>query len=315
MPQSSQVATSKAIHRRTGKTFYVATKFLPRRVRTATYALYGFFRVADEVVDDAGDASAAAQRERLAEIREAVLGETRPEDPVLAAFHETRREHDIPAAEVERFMDAMEQDVSTARYDTLAELEAYMRGSAVAVANMMTAVMDPEDEAMALPHARALGEAFQLTNFLRDVREDVVDRDRIYLPRETLDRHDATVSQIEALEPSPEFRAAMRDLLAHTEERYRHGVAGIKFLPPDCRFPVLLAAVLYADHHRLIRGLNCDTLSERPTLSTARKLSLVARTGYHWLRSRDPETVFHRVTAVDPATPRTLGAGSFDPMT
>jgi len=314
MPQRSQVATSKAIHRRTGKTFYVATKFLPSRVRTATYALYGFFRVADEVVDDAGDASPEAQRDSLEEIRTAVLGDETPEDPVLAAFRETRAEHDIPREEVERFLDAMEQDVATARYETLDDLEAYMRGSAVAVANMMTAVMDPDDEETALPHAQALGEAFQLTNFLRDVREDVVDRDRIYLPRETLDRHGATVAQIEALDPSPAFRAAMRDLLAHTERRYREGVAGIQFLPADCRFPVLLSAVLYADHHRLIRAQNCDTLSTRPTLSTARKLSLVARTGYHWLRCGDPETVFHRVTEVDRSAPRTLGPGSFEPM-
>lgn len=70
----------------------------------------------------------------------------------------------------------MATDIETSRYDTYADLEAYMRGSAAAVGVMMTAIMEPDMEEAALPHAVKLGEAFQLTNFLRDVREDILDR-------------------------------------------------------------------------------------------------------------------------------------------
>lgn len=75
-------------------------------------------------------------------------------------------------------------------------------------------------------------------------------------------------------------------------------VAGIRYLPADCRFPVLLAAVLYADYHRAIRARDCDVLSAEPSLGTARKLSLLARTRWHWAWNSDPEAVFRRASAV-----------------
>ncbi|MFB6112127.1 MAG: phytoene/squalene synthase family protein [Halobacteriaceae archaeon] len=301
MPSSEQIAAGKAIHRQTGRTFYYATRLLPERVQEATYVLYGFFRIADEVVDTADPAPPAEQRRRLDEIRAQALGNAEADDPVLAAFNDLREEHGIRDEDVDLFIAAMAQDIETARYETYEALESYMRGSAVSVANMMTAVMDPDDPETALPHAAALGEAFQLTNFLRDVREDIVDRDRIYLPLSTLREHGVTEEQIENLEMSRGFAAAMQSELARTEEKYREGVAGIKYLPRDCQFPVLLAAVLYADHHRLIRKVGYDTLNNEPSLTFPRKAYLVARTYWRWMRSGgDPEAVFHRVSGIAP---------------
>jgi phytoene synthase len=153
-----------------------------------------------------------------------------------------------------------------------------------------------------MPHATALGEAFQLSNFLRDVREDIVERDRIYLPRETLDEYGVAEADLRNFEVTDEFRGAMERELRRTEALYREGVAGIESLPKDCQFAVLVSAVLYADHHRLIRERDYDVLSETPQLGTARKLALVARTRWHWMWNRDPETVFGRVSCV-PETP------------
>ena len=302
MVDSSQIAESKSIHRRTGRTFYYATRLLPERVRRATYVLYAFFRVADEVVDDAEGMSSEEQRRRLEEIRDAALGRRETDAPVLAAFAEVREEYGIPEAEVEVFIEAMLTDITRSRYDTYEELEAYMRGSASAVGVMMTYVMRPEDPEPALERARALGEAFQLTNFLRDVREDVLDRGRIYVPLETLRGHGASEEQVERLEYDEHFAAAIREELSRAESLYREGVAGIEYLPEDCQLPVLTAAVLYADHHRLIRERDCDVLAETPTLSTGRKLSLVARTWLHWRWQKDPETVFAKVSALPNAT-------------
>jgi phytoene synthase len=304
MPTSDQVAVGKDIHRRTGRTFYYATRLLPGRVRRATYVLYGFFRIADEVVDTADPAPPRKQRERLEEIRRQVMGETTAEEPVLAAFSELREEYDIAEEDVDLFLEAMAQDIETSRYETHAELESYMRGSAVSVAHMMTSIMEPTDPRIARPHAAALGEAFQLTNFLRDVREDILERDRIYVPLETFREHGVTESQIEALDMSPGFAAAMQRELARTEQKYYEGVAGISHLPEDCQFPVLLSAVLYADHHRLIREVGYDTLSNEPSLSLPRKLYLVARTYWRWVRTGgDPEAVFHSVSSLSSRTP------------
>lgn len=287
----------KAIHRRTGKTFYYATRLLPATIRDQTYILYGFFRIADEVVDGETTDSPAVQHERLELLRAEALGEQPSSEPVVRAFATLREEEEIPAAEVNAFIDAMQADIDTHRYQTDEDLEAYMRGSAAAVGNMMTAIMGVDD-ANTRPHAMALGEAFQLTNFLRDVREDIRNLDRVYLPLETLAHYDVDIDDLKTDEATPGLRQAIRSELHRAESKYRDGVAGIEYLPADCQFPVLLAAVLYAEHHRLIRAQDYDVLASPPTLTRRRKVWLVARTWWHWKRLGDPMTVFNRVSAV-----------------
>ena len=294
----SQRKRGKAIHRETGKTFYYATRLLPERIREQTYVLYGFFRIADEVVDDSSGMEPGDQRARLEAIRAAALGREPADDPVIEAFSEIREETGIADEEVDAFIDAMIADIDTDRYEAYEQLEGYMRGSAAAVGNMMTAIMDPDQPETARPHAMALGEAFQLTNFIRDVREDIEELGRVYLPLETLRRHDVTVDQLERAAVTPGFRRAVQSELARAEACYRRGIQGIEYLPADCQFAVLQAAVLYAEHHRLIRAQEFDVLSERPSLSRPRKLWLIARTWWNWRRYRDPVTVFRRVSAV-----------------
>jgi len=299
MPTRSQLRVSKRIHRRTGRTFYLATRLFPRQIREATYVLYAFFRVADDVVDTKADVAPAAQRERLEEIRDAVLGREETEEAVLLATRELLGTYDIDDREVERFIDAMIADIDHEPYRTRAELDEYMRGSAVAVANMMLAVMEPENADRARPHAKALAEAFQLTNFLRDVREDIRDYGRVYLPGEIRRAFDVSIDQLEAGEVDDGFRRAMQVELARTEDRYRRGVAGISHLPEGMQFAVLVSAVLYADYHRQIVAQNYDVLTEQPSLPMVRKLSLVARTRFYWALSGDPMAVFERVADID----------------
>lgn len=307
MVEREHIAKSKAIHRQTGRTFYYATRLLPGRVREATYVLYAFFRVADEVVDDAGDTPPEEQRRELESLRAQALGRSEPEGPVLEAFQIIKERYEITDGDIDTFIDAMAIDIEKRRYETYEELEAYMNGSAAAVGRMMTTVMDPENPEIARPHATALGEAFQLTNFVRDVREDVLDRDRIYLPQSTLEDHGVTNEGIERFEMDENVARAIQTELARAESLYRDGIAGIKYLPPDCQLPVLLAAVLYAEHHRLIRDCGYDVLNTEPELSTVRKLWVVARVRWHWQWNSDPETVFHRVSGVPGPTSHAKG--------
>jgi phytoene synthase len=314
MVADEQIAQSKAIQRQTGKTFHFATRLLPERVREATYVLYAFFRLADEVVDDVNGETPEEQRAQLESFRQQALGEEPADDPVLEAFAEMRDRYDIPDSDVNSFIDAMLTDIEKSRYATYDELEEYMDGSAAAVGRMMTAVMETDEEEKALPHATALGEAFQMSNFLRDVREDIVERDRIYLPQTTLAEHGVSEAQLQRFETDDSFRAAMEAELHRTESLYKNGVAGIKYLPQDCQFAVLLAAVLYADHHRLIRRRNYDVLSTTPSLSTTRKIALFAKTRWHWQWNRDPEAVFRKVSTVSYREPSNHGAERPDHM-
>ncbi len=349
MVADEQLARSKRIQQRTGRTFHFATRLLPERIRHPTYVLYAFFRVADEVVDDPDPAPPAEQRARLERLRDVALGRTDadesaetdaadladaadsadssgpPEDPsaaaddddgdvagvdaaagatsadvdpVVSAFSAVREEYGIADEDVDVFVDAMLSDIETDRYETYDELEAYMDGSAAAVGRMMTAVMDPELPEQARTHATALGEAFQLTNFVRDVREDIVERDRVYLPEETLDRYGVTADQLRRFEFDDDVAAAIRHETQRAEELYKEGVAGIQYLPADCRFAVLLSAVLYAEHHRLVRRRGYDTLTATPQLGAVRKTVLLARTWWAWIRTKDPEAVFRSVSCV-----------------
>ncbi|WP_135306185.1 phytoene/squalene synthase family protein [Haloarcula amylovorans] len=299
---SDNIRTSKSIQQQTGRTFHLATRLLPERIRYPTYVMYAFFRIADEVVDQPDGPSPAVQHERLEAIRETALGNREPDDTddgvVLSAFQDLRAEHAIPDEEVNVFVDAMEMDIDQARYETFEDLRGYMRGSAVAVGNMMTMVMDPPGKEEALPHAAALAEAFQLSNFLRDVREDIHDYGRVYLPQETLSRHGVTEEQLADADVDDAFRAVMEEELTRTEELYREGVTGIRYLPEDCQLGVLLAAVLYAEHHRLIRERGYDVLTATPELTRRRRLWLLARTWWHWRRNSDPEATFYAVSAV-----------------
>ena len=93
----------------------------------------------------------------------------------------------------------------------------------------------------------------------------------------------------------------MRHELDRTERRYREGVAGIRYLPEDCQFGVLLAAVFYAEHHRLIRSRDYDVLTETPELGRLRRGYLLVRTWIHWRRHGDPEATFYAVSTVSPA--------------
>jgi phytoene synthase len=307
--QSDNIRTSKSIQQETGRTFHLATRLLPERIRHPTYVMYAFFRVADEIVDQPDGPPPNVQHDRLEEIREAALGNRDAADTadeaVLAAFQDLREQHDIDGEEVNVFIDAMEMDIAQARYDTFDDLREYMRGSAVAVGNMMTMVMDPPEAETALPHAQALAEAFQLSNFLRDVREDIHEYGRVYLPQETLERHGVTEAQLADAEVDESFRAVMQEELARTDDLYREGVAGIRYLPEDCQFGVLLSAVLYAEHHRLIRSRGYDVLTETPELTRRRRLWLLARTWWHWRRNGDPEATFYAVSAVSEHGPGT----------
>jgi phytoene synthase len=271
---------------------------LPERIREQTYVLYGFFRIADEVVDGDHDRPPETQREELAAIRQAALGEREAEEPVVEAFAEIRARAGIPDEEINAFIDAMIADIDTDEYETYEDLETYMRGSAAAVGNMMLAVMDPDRHDRARPHAMALGNAFQLTNFIRDVREDIRDLDRVYLPQKTLDRYGVTVDQLRREECTPGLKQAIRFEVRRAEQLYRDGVRGIEHLPEDCQFAVVLAAVLYAEHHRLIRDRGFDVLTAPPQLSRTRRVWVVAKTWYAWKRFHDPVSVFRRASAV-----------------
>jgi phytoene synthase len=171
---------------RHGRTYYLATRLLPAWKRRHVHALYGFTRYADEIVDRTEDAAAAERAARLAEWSDRFLAGLRGEpvdDPLLPAVLHTIAVFDLDRDDFATFLRSMAMDLTVTSYATYDDLLDYMEGSAAVIGTMMLPILGSADPAAAREPARQLGLAFQLTNFIRDVAEDL-DRGRVYLPDE-----------------------------------------------------------------------------------------------------------------------------------
>ncbi|HEY4703196.1 MAG TPA: phytoene/squalene synthase family protein, partial [Streptosporangiaceae bacterium] len=180
----------RELNARHGRTYYLATKLLTRAQRPAVHALYGFARWADDIVDDVPPGTSPAQvAQHLDTLRRDLfdgLHRGSSDDPILAAVVDTAGRYQLAPDLFTDFMDSMRMDLEVTSYPDRAALDRYVHGSAEVIGLQVLPVLGtvgPRHEAA--PYAAALGKAFQLTNFLRDVAEDL-DRGRVYLPADEL---------------------------------------------------------------------------------------------------------------------------------
>ncbi|WP_037851419.1 phytoene/squalene synthase family protein [Streptomyces sp. NRRL S-340] len=243
----------RALNARHGRTYFLATRLLPVERRPAVHALYGFARWADDIVDRLDADARADVREpaliRLQEELEDGLRRGVSREPVVRALADTARRYGIGPAHFRDFLSAMRSDLVVTSYATYADLRVYMHGSAAVIGLQMLPVLGtvvPREEAA--PYAAALGVAFQLSNFLRDVGEDL-DRGRVYLPADLLDGHgvdrELLLHSRATGRPDRRITAALREFEALTRSVYRAATPGIELLDPVARPCIRTAAVLY----------------------------------------------------------------------
>jgi phytoene synthase len=269
-------ARCKELTRASGTTYYWSTYLLPRAKRPHVWAVYAFCRVADDIVDDQSTTTVeerAAALESLGDRLFADLAAGRSDDPVLRAVVHTITTlgHDPDC--FRRFLRSMAMDLSVTRYETWADLLAYMDGSAAVIGEMMLPVLDPLDPVAALQPARDLGLAFQLTNFLRDVDEDL-DRGRVYLPQEDLRRFGADPHRRRA---DDAWRDLMQFEIDRCRELYRSAELGLAQLPRPSRRCVSAARTLYSQILDRIEARHYDVFSGRARVPTWRKVVTSAR--------------------------------------
>ena len=270
----TQCRALNAVH---GRTYFLATRLLAPAQRPAIHALYGFARMADDVVDDPdADASPAAVAARLEEVRARMrrgLAGTDPRtlvtegEPVVAALADTVARFGIEHRHLEDFMDSMAMDLTVTDYPTFDDLAGYVHGSAAVIGLQVLPVLGtvgPQEEAE--PYAADLGVAFQVTNFLRDVGEDL-DRGRVYLPAAELaafgvDR-DLLAWCRTTGRTDPRVRRALAHLVARTRAVYRRAERGIALLHPVSRPCVRTAHVLYGGILDEIVDADYDVLHRR----------------------------------------------------
>lgn len=234
------------LHARYGRTYYLATLLLPPARRPYVWALYGFARYADEIVDDVSGPSAdrAARFEAWSTARLAEFGRGSSEDEVGRAAVHTARTWGIPVEHTEAFLASMRADLTVTTYPTFDDLLGYMHGSAAVIGLQMLPLLRPADPQEAAGPARALGIAFQLTNFIRDVGEDLT-RGRLYLPTEDLDAHDVTRDDLEAGEITEPIRNLMAFQIDRARSWYAAAAPGAAMLHPDSRPCIEAATTLY----------------------------------------------------------------------
>jgi len=261
-----------------GTTYYWGTMLLAPERRRHVHAVYALCRLADDIVDGENATSAdavEATRHRLesfaAEFTSAVAngGST---DPVLAAVADTVAHTGIDPECFDRFFGAMSMDLTTTSYQSWDDLCGYMDGSAAVIGEMMLPILQPRGQFAREP-ARALGFAFQLTNFLRDVNEDL-DLGRIYIPQEDLDRFgvDLAVRRV-----TPQWRALMAFQVDRNRKLYALADTGLVMLPPRSARCVGTARVLYARILDRIEAADYDVFSSRLTVPTWQKAATAAR--------------------------------------
>lgn len=267
------------ITRRHGTTYYWATLLLPLGQRRHVHAVYTLCRLADDIVDEVG----ATARHRLgdttarleqfaATFRDVTRDGEVTSDPVLLAVAHTMRVCAIDDECFERFFAAMVQDLTRCTYESWQDLLGYMDGSAAVIGEMMLPVLRPRS-ADALAPARSLGLAFQLTNFLRDVGEDL-GRGRVYLPQEDLRRFGVDPW---ARHVTPEWRALMRFEIERNRRLYEEADRGLALLPHASARCVAAARTLYARILDRIEGNDYDVFRTRARVPAWRKAAVSTR--------------------------------------
>ena len=267
----------RQLNKRYGTTYYWSTSLLPRVKRHHVHALYGLCRYADDIVDDLGPVPVAVRERALAEFGEAFfagMSAGRSDHPVLKAVVHTVRAFDIDPDCVRRFLRSMTMDLSVETYETFDDLLDYMDGSAAVIGEMMLPILEPLEEA-AFGHARDLGIAFQLSNFWRDVGEDL-DRRRVYLPQEDVRRFGAEAALAER-RVTPEWVELMRFEIERTRTYYASADLGIPMLPPVGARCIAGARSLYSGILERIEAAGYDVFTARARVPTWQKLAVAAR--------------------------------------
>ncbi|WP_410590163.1 phytoene/squalene synthase family protein [Amycolatopsis sp. lyj-23] len=290
----------RELNARHGRTYFLATRMLTPAQRPAIHALYGFARWLDDIVDEPeDDATPETLDLRLHEVEKRFLDDLdagTSEDPLLTAVIDTAARYTLPKAYFEAFFTSMRMDLSVDSYATREELDTYVHGSAEVIGLQVLPVLGTvAPRAEAEPRAAALGKAFQLTNFLRDVAEDLA-RGRVYLPADELAVHGVDRERLgwcaQRGRADQPVRAAIRNQIAVTRDIYAEARPGIAMLHPVSRPCVATAATLYGGILDRIEAANHDVFAGRAAVSRGQRLAVacgaVARTQWARRRHRAP---------------------------
>lgn len=255
------------------RTFYYGSLFLPAPKRRASWALYAFCRIADDIADEPALypeplQSLDAWRHALEDVYAG-----RPRGPVMRAWADMLERYPTPLGPALDLLDGVEMDVRGVRYATFDELRLYCYRVAGTVGLLMSPVLGYQDEA-ALAAAVDLGIAMQLTNILRDIGADLA-QGRVYIPDDELAAFGYSRAELEHGVRNDAFTQLIKFQIARAEDYYQRGVRGVALLEPDSRLAIALSATLYRRILGRIRANRYDVFTKRAHVRTLGKLTAV----------------------------------------
>ncbi len=253
------------IARTHGRTFFLASRFLPPDRRRAIHATYAYCRIADDIADRSADLVTAA---RALDAWERQLDE--PTDPIAVAFAAVRVRHGVPVAAARELLTGVRMDLAPARFATWDELRLYCYHVAGTVGLMVAPILGCRDVG-ALPHAVNLGIAMQLTNVLRDIGEDAR-RGRLDLPLEDLAAFGCDPEAILLGQPNGQFADLLAFEIARARALYADARRGLSALSPAGRLTALAGSELYATILTRIEEMEYEVIDTRAHVTTQRKL-------------------------------------------
>ena len=277
----------RQITRYHAKTFYLATWFLPQQQRKPIYAMYALLRTVDDVVDTAEDkltngtlsrAELGVMMDSWKERLKACYRGEHNNDPIMIAWQDTLRSYSIPLELPLDLMEGVTMDIDFKPFQTFDDLYVYCYKVASVVGLMCSEIFGYSDK-KALDHAIELGIAMQLTNILRDVGEDV-DRGRIYLPVEDLDRFSYSREEFMQKKMNDRFVALVKFQIERARKYYEASEKGIPMLEKASRFAVKVSSRNYCNILQTIEENNYDVFSQRAYRTLFQKLRTIPSIWY-----------------------------------
>jgi phytoene synthase len=269
----SSYAFCRRLTRARAKNFYYSFLLLSEQQRKAMCAIYAFMRYCDDLSDEPGATQAAIDQWRE-ELKRALQGQF-GDHPAWPAFHHTVKRFRIPHRYFHEMIDGVAGDLDPRRFETFEELYRYCYQVA-SVVGLTTIHIFGFDTASALPLAEKCGVAFQLTNILRDIREDA-ERGRIYLPLEDLRRFGVSEADLRAGNRSEALIRLLRFETSRARQYYRESMPLLELIHPRSR-PALWALIsIYSRLLERIERRGFDVFSRRVRLSPLEKSWIVVR--------------------------------------
>ena len=258
------------------KSFYVSARILPTDRRWATYALYGFCRHCDNLIDTPRQRTRSeifGEIEFLTEELQIAYNTGESEHPVIRAFIPVAKWYGIPIEYPLDLLKGVTMDIQQARYITFDELTFFCYRVASVVGLMMTHVLGYKD-IRAFEYAKQLGIAMQLTNILRDIKEDK-EMGRIYLPETDLDLFGVSEQDIFNEKMTPQLRAFMKFQIKRADRYYSEAIPGISLLKTESQYAIYSAAKIYRGILRKIEAQNYNPFLSRVFVPPIQKIGIL----------------------------------------